>query len=133
MVAAGMLLTLTVAHLPDVSKSVTHMHRLADKGQLLADGPEQPAAKAAFEAVRTYTHMDDVVEFFKVRALTLYTDRRGIQSNILAVIRARADYYLMRKGGGGAQVSPTEGASMGWTLVWENPQWVLWKVKAAGG
>jgi hypothetical protein len=133
MVAAGALLTLTVAHLPDVSNRVTKMHQLADRGALLIDGPEQPYAKAAFDAVRTYTHMDDVVEFFKVRALTLYTDRRGVQSGILSVIKARADFYLMRKGGGGAQVSPADGAAMGWTITWQDPDWILWKVKPPSG
>jgi hypothetical protein len=133
-VAAGALLSLTVSHLPDLSKQVSHMQRLADRGQLLIDGPEQPYAKAAFDAVRTYTHMDDVIEFFKVRDLTLYTDRRGVQSGILSVIRARADFYLMRKGGGGGVlVTPADGASMGWTIVWQDPQWILWKVKPPSG
>jgi hypothetical protein len=77
--------------------------------------------------------MDDIVEFFKVRVLTLYTDRRGVQSGILSVIKARADFYLMRKGGGGAQVSADDGAAMGWTIAWQDPQWILWKVRAPSG
>jgi hypothetical protein len=132
-VAAGALLSLTASHLPDVSRQVTYMHGLADRGELLIDGPEQPYAQAAFAAVRAYTQMDDVVEFFKVRALTLYTDRRGVQSGILTVIEQRADFYLMRKGGGGPQVSPADGASMGWTIRWQDPQWILWKVEPPTG
>jgi hypothetical protein len=132
-IAVGSLLSLTAVHLPDVADQVSHMHDLADRGALLIDGPEQPYAQAAFDAVRTYTHMDDVIEFFKVRALTLYTDRRGVQSGILSVIKARADFYLMRKGGGGPQVSAADGASMGWTITWQDPQWILWKVKPPSG
>jgi len=74
--------------------------------------------------------MDDVVAFFKVRALTLYTDRRGVQSSELDIIRQRADYFLMRRESSAGQpdVSTEQGSTMGWTVAWQDTDWVLWKL-----
>jgi hypothetical protein len=74
--------------------------------------------------------MDDVVAFFKVRVLTLYTDRRGVQSKDLEVIRQRADYFLMRRDStfGQPLVSSTQGEALGWTVAWNDTEWVLWRL-----
>ena len=59
----------SVAHLTDLPSAVRDAQRFNDGGTVV-DGPEAPYAQAAFTAIRTYTHQDDVVAFFKVRALT---------------------------------------------------------------
>ena len=114
------------ARLPDPIHSVQQSRR----NGAVTDGPEAPYAKAAFAAVRAHTHMDDVVAFFKVRVLTLYTDRRGVQSKDLEVIRQRADYFLMRRDStlGQPLVSSTQGEALGWTVAWNDTEWVLWKL-----
>lgn len=129
-VAVAALGLLTAYHLPKVADATSQMRDLREAGLDLADGPEQPYAQAAWEAVRTYTHQDDVIGFFKVRALTLYTDRRGVQSTPLDIVQQRADYLLMRRGmeTGQPLITEREGEAMGWTIVWSDDDWVLWKV-----
>ena len=129
-VAVAALALLTTYHLPKVADATSQMRDLRAAGLDLADGPEQPYAQAAWDAVRTYTHQDDVIGFFKVRALTLYTDRRGVQSTPLDVVQQRADFLLMRRGmeTGQPLITQREGEAMGWTIVWSDDDWVLWKV-----
>lgn len=131
--AVGALALLTAVHLPDVVKEIDAATESRDNGEIV-DGPEAPYVQPAWDAIRTYTHQDDVVAFQKVRALTFYTDRRGVQSSDLDIVRRRADYFMMRRGSRFSQplVSAGEGADMGWTVVWENDDWVLWKVRATG-
>ena len=109
--------------------------RAFDRSGQIVDGPAAPYVQPAWSAVRTYTHQDDVVAFFKVRALTLYTDRRGVQSSDLEIVRERADYYLMRKGRSTGQplVTDTQAASLGWANVWSDDSWVLWRVNRPAG
>jgi len=122
----GALVVVHAARMGDTIEQVQHSRR----GGAVVDGPEAPYAQAAFAAVREHTHMDDVVAFFKVRVLTLYTDRRGVQSSELDVIRQRADYFLMRRGSSVGQpaVSTAEGISMGWSVAWQDTDWVLWRL-----
>ncbi|MCU0260701.1 MAG: hypothetical protein MUE78_06760 [Ilumatobacteraceae bacterium] len=44
-------------------------------------GPDHPASLEMFEAVRDLTEPDDVVGFFKARAMTQRTDRRALQAS----------------------------------------------------
>ena len=47
----------------------------------MADGPASPYVQRGLgRRSDRYTHQDDIVAFFKVRAMALYTDRRGVQS-----------------------------------------------------
>jgi len=132
-VATGALALLTVWHLPGVSNQIRKMDDARERGGAVSDGPESPYAQAGWDALRTHTHQDDVIAFFKVRALTLYTDRRGVQSSDLEIVQQRADYYLMRKGMDNGQplVTVPEGEALGWTLVWQDPSWVLWRIGEA--
>lgn len=127
--ATAALALITVAHLTELPSSVAAVRDFNDRG-LVVDGPETDQAQEAFAAVRRFTHQDDVVSFFKVRALTFYTDRRGVQSDVLEIVRQRSDYFLMRVDmvRGQALVTDEEAASMAWTEVWRNDQWVLWRL-----
>ena len=120
---------LTLAHLTELPSSVRDAQAFNDTGQVV-DGPEAPYARAAFTAVRTYTHQDDVVAFFKARVLTFYTNRRAVQSSDLDVVRQRADYFMSRTGSAFSQpaVSDAEAAEMGWVKVWSDETWVLWRL-----
>ena len=120
---------LTVVHLTELPSSVSDAQAFNDTGQVV-DGPEAPYARAAFTAVRRYTHQDDVVAFFKARALTFYTNRRAVQSSELEIVRQRADYFMSRTGSAFSQpdVSEAEAAEMGWVKVWSDDTWVLWRL-----
>jgi len=100
-----------------------------------ADGPESAYVQPAWTAVRKYTHTQDVVAFWRARALTLYTDRRGIQTSDLALVNQQADFFLMRRNFSFFQplVSDAEAAAMGWKNVWQDSKWVLWQVRQPFG
>jgi hypothetical protein len=131
MVGVAILILAHVAKLPEPIGDV----RRANASGAVVDGPESPYAQAGFAAIRTYTHQDDVVAFFKARALTFYTNRRAVQSSDLEIVRQRADYFLMRRGSTFSQplVSDTAGTDMGWTVVWQDGTWVLWRVTGLSG
>ena len=128
-VAVAVLTLATAHHLTKVPSQVAYAADLRDMGAVL-DGPDAPYAQAAFTAVRTYTHEDDVVAFFKARALTYFTGRRAVQSSELDVVQQRADYSMMRKDSTFSQslVTDSEAAAMGWVKVWEDDEWVLWRL-----
>ena len=48
-----------------------------------------------FDAVRATTDEDDVIGFFRARAMNLYSDRRSLQVTSLAHVLERTDYYVM--------------------------------------
>jgi predicted FMN-binding regulatory protein PaiB len=97
----------------------------------VADGPESAYVQPAWAAIRRYTHVNDVVGFWRVRALTLYTDRRGVQSSNLQLMDQQADFFMMRRNSTffQPQVSDTTAAELGWRKVWEDTTWVLWQVR----
>jgi hypothetical protein len=132
--AVGGLAVVTIAHATDLPRPIRDARRFDDSGQVV-DGPAAPYVQPAWNAVRTYTHQDDVVAFFKVRALTLYTNRRGVQSTPLDVVQQRADYYLMLRDlkTGQPQITDSQASAMGWTKMWSDSSWVLWRVRQAAG
>ena len=127
--ATLLLAAVTMWHVSDIPAAVSDSQSFNDAGKVV-DGPEAPYAQAAFGAIRTFTQQDDVVAFFKVRALTFYTDRRGVQSDELKVVRQRADYFMMRRGSSFSQplVGATEASIMGWVEAWSDSDWVLWRL-----
>jgi hypothetical protein len=94
------------------------------------NGPEAPEARQMFTAVKTLTRGDDVILFFRARAMTLYTDRLAVQGSNLDQLLPRSDWYVMAKGSTYSQTLLTddEGASRGLLKTWENGSWVIWRV-----
>ncbi len=93
-------------------------------------GPTDPYVEEMWAAVRSNTRADDVVAFFRSRAMTLETDRRAIQSGGLETILQAADFYAMEKGSSYSQpnVSDEQAAETGMVKVWENAKFVLWQI-----
>jgi hypothetical protein len=93
-------------------------------------GPTDANVEEMWAAVEANTRADDVVAFFRSRAMTLETNRRSIQSGGLPVILQNADYYAMEKGSTYSQpnVSDEQAAEFGMVKVWENTKFVLWKI-----
>ena len=127
-VALAALAALTVHHLSPLADTIETTQQRIDRGINAWDGPESEYMQPAWDAVRTLTRQDDVIAFNKVRALSLYTRRRGVQSSLLEPIQQRADFYLMRRRDGKPQVSATEATDMGWTAVWSDANWVMWRI-----
>jgi hypothetical protein len=98
-------------------------------------GPDSPAAQEMFAAVDHYAEPDDLVVFFRPRAMNLYTHETAITAgSSLPILLERGDWYAMARGSDYAQCALTddEAAATGrLTKVWENLDWVLWRVEPA--
>ncbi len=94
------------------------------------DGPEAPHAKQMFAAVKRLTRGDDVILFFRARAMTLYTDRSAIQGSDLDLLLPRSDWYVMAKNSDYSQtpLNDDQAAERRLTKAWENTRWVIWRV-----
>lgn len=79
LVSAAILAVPMVANVRDtVSNTLYHLDY-----EVALSGPEAPLARQMFDKVEELTRPDDVILFFRARAMTLYTNRRAIQgSNI---------------------------------------------------
>ena len=93
-------------------------------------GPTSPAVTPIFDAVETYTRADDVIVYFRARTMTLYTDRLAIQTTNIDRVRERADFYAQQRGSTYYQPALTmeEAEDLGFTMVWSNSEWILWRV-----
>jgi hypothetical protein len=95
-------------------------------------GPESPAAKQMFAAVDANVKPGEIVDFFRPRAMNLYTHQTAITAgSSLPIMLQRADWYAMAKASDYAQCALTdeEAAATGrLTKVWDNSEWVLWRV-----
>ena len=93
-------------------------------------GPTDPRVTPVFAAVMTHTRPDDIIAFYRARTMTLYTDRRTIQSTLVERIRQRADYFAQQRGSDFYQPRLTEdqGRQLGFEIVWSDDLWILWKV-----
>jgi Dolichyl-phosphate-mannose-protein mannosyltransferase len=78
LVVASLLVLLAVSNAWQVKERVDYARDVARLGAV-EWGPMDPASVEMFEAVRELTAPDDVVGFFKARAMTLATDRRTLQ------------------------------------------------------
>lgn len=98
----------------------------------IVHGPESPDAQQMFTAVQGLTRAEDVILFFRARAMTLYTDRRSIMGANLEQLLPRSDWYVMAKESTYSQklLTDAEAAAYGLTKTWENEWWVMWRVPA---
>jgi hypothetical protein len=101
----------------------------------IVNGPETPAAQEMFAAVKGLTRADDVILFFRSRAMTFYTDRRATMGVDLELLLPQSDWYVMEKNGTYVQklLTDDEAAAYGLTKTWENEGWVLWRVPDSPG
>jgi hypothetical protein len=101
-----------------------------DYGNYVIWGPEDPTAKEMFAAVQEFTRGDDKIGFFRARAMNLYSDRQSVQLTTVPDILQKSDYYAMAKNSTYSQklLTDQEAADAGLTKVWENSNWVLWRV-----
>jgi hypothetical protein len=93
-------------------------------------GPTDPRVTPVFDAVGRLTGPDDVIAFYRARTMTLYTDRRAIQTTLVDRIRQRADYFAQQRGSDFYQprMSEAQGRALDFEIVWSDEQWILWQV-----
>ena len=93
-------------------------------------GPTDPRVTPVFEAVSSRTRPDDIIAFYRARTMTLYTDRRAIQTTVVEQIRRTADYFAQQRGSDFYQprLTEAEGRQLGFEIVWSDDLWILWKV-----
>jgi hypothetical protein len=94
------------------------------------NGPTTPAALEMQQMVRQCTRGDDVVVFFRARAMSLLTERKSIQTGNIDQVMARGDWYVMNVGSTYSQplVEDADAARLGLRKVWANAEWVLWLI-----
>jgi hypothetical protein len=100
------------------------------EGGAVQNGPIDPFALEMFVAVDGITEPEDVVAFFRARAMTMVTDRRAIQSSNIETIIRNADWYAMERGSTYSQplISADEAIARRLDRVWSNNGWILYRV-----
>jgi hypothetical protein len=101
-----------------------------NKGGRQQVGPTNPDVTPIFDAVSKYTAPDAVIDYFRARTMTLYTDRRAIQTTSLDRMLQNADYYAQQRFSDYYQpdITPEEAIAAGMVPVWQNPHWILWRL-----
>jgi hypothetical protein len=94
------------------------------------DGPFSPEAQELIDVVRSTTRSDDILGFFRARAMNFFTDRQTLQLTQLDQILARVDYYVMEADSDYSQylLTDAEAAEKGIVMAWRNRRWILWRV-----
>ena len=95
-------------------------------------GPTDPAVTPIFAAVDKYTEPDAVIDYYRARTMTLYTDRRAIQTTSLDRMLQKANYYAQQRFSDYYQPELTseEAMAAGMVPVWQDPSWILWRLPA---
>jgi hypothetical protein len=127
-VVSWSVLSLVVASNWPATAHALQYHR---KYSFVENGPESPASKEMFAAVEQFVPTDDVILFFRSRAMMLYTERRSVQSTDVARLRRVAQWYVMEKNSEYGQTLIRSGEEDLYRvdLVWQNERWVLWKFR----
>jgi hypothetical protein len=97
----------------------------------IQEGPEGPQAKDMFEAVRRCTRGDNVVLFFRARAMNLYTGRRTIQTGGINEAITRADWMVLDNSDVNYSEPPIDkkvASRLGLARVWRNERFSLFMV-----
>jgi hypothetical protein len=127
--AAAPLLYLIAVHAAVLPGDIDDVRRFNRSSQLTM-GPTDPTVTPVFDAVARLTRPDDVIAFYRARTMTLYTDRRAIQTTLVDRISQRADYFAQLRGSDFYQprLSEPQGRDLGYEIVWSDTHWILWKV-----
>lgn len=129
-VGTSLILVFTLANANDLWRR-TELRRAG--GDYVIWGPEDPAAAQMFEAVEALTDDDDVIGFFRARAMNLYTDRPSVQVTSVKDVIERTDFYVMATNSTYSQVllEEAQATAMGLSKVWENDRFVIFSTPRA--
>ena len=129
-VGTAFILVFTLANANDLWRR-TELRRAT--GDYVIWGPEDPSALQMFEAVEATTDEDDIIGFFRARAMNLYTDRRTVQVTSVQHVVERTDFYVMAKASTYSQVllDDAQAEAAGLAKVWENDRFVIFSTPRA--
>lgn len=127
--AAVPLLYLTAVHAWSVKYKVSAAHEFNRKGRVQS-GPTNPNVADAFPAVMANTRPDDIIVSYRARTMSLYTDRRALQTNSFDKMATLGDYFMQNRNSDYSQPTVTESEleAAGFDLVWEDDNWRLWRI-----
>jgi hypothetical protein len=127
--AAAPLMYLIAVHAAVLPGDIDDARRF-NRSSELSMGPTDPTVTPVFDAVARLTRPDDVIAFYRARTMTLYTDRRAIQTTLVDRISQRADYFAQQRGSDFYQplLSEAQGRDLGYEIVWSDTHWILWEV-----
>lgn len=129
MVAIAPLLWVTAVHARVVNRQVREIAE-ATAGGFVHTGPANPTVIPIFDAVKRYTGPSDVVVYYRARTMTLLTDRRAIQTSDIERVVAIGDWFAQKRGASFYQpdLPPAVLESLGFSLVWSDDTWLLWRI-----
>lgn len=123
-------LWITALHAHDLPARLRAADTYNDSGQTQSGGVTEISAPA-FEAIELYTDADDVIVYYRVRTMTLYTGRRGVQTTNLDKAGRLGDYFMQnirRRDYSQPDEPDSELVARGWTIVWSDDNWQLWEI-----
>jgi hypothetical protein len=93
-------------------------------------GPTNPDVAPIFDAVLTYTEPTATIVYYRARTMTLYTDRRSIQTQSVDRMLQHADYFAQQRFSSYFQpdISEVDALGKGLVEVWSDSRWILWKL-----
>jgi hypothetical protein len=123
------LLFLVVVHVVNLPGDLSDVRDFNRNGRQQI-GPTDPAVTPIFAAVERYTEPTATIGYFRARTMTLYTDRRSIQTQSIERMLQRADYYAQQRFSAYFQpdISEAEARARGMVPVWSDSRWILWKL-----
>lgn len=109
--------------------STSHAINYHRKYAYVENGPESPDSKDMFAAVERLVPTNDVILFFRSRAMMLYTERRSVQHTDIMRMRTVAQWYMMERNSSYGQtlIQGGEEQRYGVEKAWENNRWILWR------
>lgn len=102
--------------------------------QIVNDGPETPDAQDMFSFVRGKTKKEDVIVFFKPRAMTLYTNRKSLIVHLdMNKIKLKGNYLVLHKEFGEyhQMLSLSSNPPEWLELQFENSKFLIYKVQGS--
>ncbi len=127
--ACAPLAYLVAAHLAVLPDDIDAARQF-DAGGRQQIGPTDPSITPIFDAVIEHTQPTDVVTYFRARTMTLYTDRRTIQTTDIDRVLRTSDYFAQMRGSDYSQpdITEFEALDLGLEKVWQDRRWILWRV-----
>lgn len=134
LMSTGLLVLLALSSADDTLWWADRATTVREEGEVM-NGPARPEVVEMTEAVLAITAPDDVVAFFRARAMTMLTDRRSLQSGSIEPILVGADWYVMERGSTYSQplLSLDDARMLGLEQVWENDGWIMFRVPDPSG
>ena len=93
-------------------------------------GPTNPEVAPIYAVVLLYTEPTATIAYWRARTMTLYTDRRSVQTLSIDRMLQHADYFAQQRFSSYFEPAITESEALarGMVPVWSNSRWILWKL-----